>query len=136
MTIEWHDKYSSGLDQIDDQHKQLFAFVNRLETMIDEGVESGAEVDDLLAVLGAYIDVHFSFEELCMKNRNCPVAAENKAAHKGFHKFYHDFMAQYEEEGFSAALLKKLHTVASDWIVNHICKIDIHLRSCVQEQSG
>lgn len=132
QTLAWEEKYCTGVEAIDDQHKKLFEQVNRLGKMLDDGVESGPEVDRFLDFLGTYVTSHFSFEEICMRNNKCPVLAENKAAHKGFLEFFGKFSAKYEKDGSSRAILEKLHKSSSKWLVDHICKIDVELRHCVQ----
>ena len=130
QTLAWDAKYDTGVDKIDDQHKKLFDQVNKLGKMLDSGVLSGPEVDQFVDFLGSYVTSHFSFEELCMRNMNCPVLEENKTAHKRFLDFFGSFKAKYDKDGSSRAILEKLHKSSSTWLVNHICKVDVNLRHC------
>ncbi|MDP3676346.1 MAG: hemerythrin family protein [Novosphingobium sp.] len=131
MALEWKDEYSTGVDKVDEQHRKLFAFLNDLEEFITQGIDSGPKVDSLLVSLATDVQTHFSFEEHCMKQYNCPVARENKEAHNEFLRQFGNFQHEYKAKGSSVSLLKKLHETAESWVVNHICNIDIHLKSCV-----
>ena len=64
--IQQRDEYSTGLVSLDEQHKQLFQYLNDLESAVVE-----TEVGDVL-LSGAfdyfenYIKTHFQNEESCM----------------------------------------------------------------------
>lgn len=130
MTMEWIEAYSTGFEQLDTQHKRLFDRVNEME-----GVLKGVEIDRikvkiLTDFLTGYVKAHFISEEICMSKHNCPTSKQNKEAHDGFLKFFGSAMDDYRAKGPSREWLQKLHDVAEDWLVQHICKIDVHLRSC------
>ena len=131
MAIEWSDELGCGVAKIDEQHQQLIGLLNTLEQMIDDGIESGPEVDTLLGALASDTVTHFSFEEDCMMRYHCPAAQENKEAHAQFLEIFGGFQREIEETGSSAALLKRLHETAEGWVVAHILHVDVQLRSCV-----
>ncbi len=130
MALEWKNEYSTGVDRVDKEHRQLFAFLNDLEQMISQGIESGPKVDNLLNSLATDTQTHFSFEENCMNRYNCPVARKNKEAHNQFLHHFENFQHEWEAKGSSTALLIKLHKTAESWVKSHICNIDVHLKSC------
>ena len=73
MLIQWTEKYATGVDEIDDQHKEIFNQLNRLHDAITSGL--GKEViEDILAFSQDYAAKHFAFEEACMEKYQCPVA--------------------------------------------------------------
>jgi len=135
MAIEWSEAYATTIDSIDRQHKKLFEYINKLENCILEGMYVGSKIDDILEFLGTYTKVHFSHEEFCMKENGCPTAEKNIKAHESFLEFYTDFVKSYKEASADAEkekLIRRLQKMAEDWLVNHICKIDIHLKACVK----
>lgn len=136
MTLEWKDEYGTGVERVDVQHRTLFGLLNDLEQMIERGVEQGPEVDDLLQVLGSDTQAHFAFEERCMTQHKCPAAGRNKRAHEQFLSFFRRFRREYEEKGSSAALLRGLHDTAEQWVVRHICEVDVELASCAHQKTA
>jgi len=136
MTMIWSDDYRTGDETVDRQHQRLFDAINRLGGLIAMGIGGGPEVDGLIEFLGTYLQTHFAYEEACMARHKCPMAAQNKRAHDMFVSFYEDFIGQCAQEGLSLDLLRRLHWTAESWLVNHICKIDVHLRVCAQRKAA
>jgi len=132
MAIVWSENYATGVSAIDRQHQKLFTYVNKIEQYMQNNVFEGKEIDELLNFLTDYTIMHFTHEEFCMKEKNCPSAEKNKKAHDEFLKFFTDFKKQYGRTPsmLRKDLLKKLQKAAEDWLVGHICKIDLHLKNC------
>lgn len=133
MSLNWEEHYSTEVSSIDRQHQKLFQYINKLESCIKNNVFEGTEVDNILDFLGTYTKVHFDHEEFCMNDLKCPVSGKNKKAHDSFITFFMNFQSNYNS---SDELEKKkseiisLHKMAEDWLINHICRIDIHIKSC------
>ena len=132
--VEWKDEYSTGVEEIDRQHRDLFDMVNKLEGMIENKVEFGPEVDMLMGFLKAYTQSHFMYEEMCMRTRMCPTKEKNEKAHKHFLEFFGEFMTEYQFQGSNLDMLVRLHKVLTEWLINHIMRIDIHLKDCIYSQ--
>lgn len=132
--VIWKDFYATGVAEIDKQHRDLFSMVNKLESLIENEVGFGPEVDMLMGFLKAYTKSHFVYEEMCMRTRMCPAKAKNEKAHAYFLEFFNEFMNEYQYEGSSLTMLKRLHNILEDWLVSHIMKIDVHLRDCIYSQ--
>lgn len=131
MALEWRDEFDCGVAKINEQHQHLVGLLNTLEQMIADGIESGPEVDSLLDNLASDTVAHFSFEEGCMLQYHCPAAQENKDAHAQFLAVFAGFQSEIEENGSSAAVLKRLHETAVGWVVAHILNVDVQLKPCV-----
>jgi hemerythrin len=129
--IKWQESYSTGIKKLDDQHKSLFDFCNDLEGIIQDGGVSKDILTASLRFLEQYVKVHFGQEETCMFKYACPVADKNKKAHEKFIQAYKDFQSQINEKGDTDGILEKLHHFLEAWLVDHICKIDTQLKSCV-----
>lgn len=133
MAIEWSTSYETGEPRIDEQHRNLVGYVNRLERLL-ESTPPGSpadreEVDNLLVFLESYVNTHFAYEELCMTLRGCPIARKNKEAHDRFLALYDDFTQQHRARGgASIEMLRELHETLKNWLVGHICNIDVQLR--------
>jgi len=132
MPVEWSERYEVGEARVDKQHKNLFDFVNRLEALIlqaraQQHLERG-EVENLFTFLDAYVNTHFAYEELCMTLRGCPVAKKNKEAHDKFLHFWTGFMQEYSPDTVPVQALEDLRETLTEWLTQHICKIDSALR--------
>lgn len=114
--VNWQDSYSVGMAEIDDQHKALFATINRLWAAI-VGKGDPASVLGLLDELERYTVSHFSAEEVFMSQIGYP----DFAAHKKLHALFVQRIAQ-ERAGVSAGKslsLDLLHFL-KDWLIQHI----------------
>ena len=76
----WNQRYETGIEVIDDQHRALFAALNDLGEAFRTGTSS-AHVDRSLQSLMAYTAEHFETEERYMRERNYPRLAEHLAEH-------------------------------------------------------
>ena len=65
--IVWEEKYSIGVDLIDNQHKQLIAYLNSYYKALSDGKAKDA-VDRVLNGLTDYVGYHFSEEEKLMQS--------------------------------------------------------------------
>ena len=129
MGFQWDEKYSTGNDEIDKQHKQIFAYLDDLEEHIENGA-SQKWVENFMTSLGLYTRSHFCFEEICMRRAKCAVASQNKVQHGKLLAAFSAAQQRFEREGVSDELLQQLRTFLTSWLVNHIMKIDTHLKDC------
>ncbi len=125
--ILWDERFRVGVGRIDDQHKELFVFTNALEEDLREGWQLG-KVDEAVRFLVEYAKLHFRHEEDCMLRYQCPVAGINKEAHAKFLIAVEDFQRKLETSP-GRELMTEIHEFLQSWLVNHICKIDVKLRS-------
>lgn len=130
MAIQWKEDFATGFDDIDQQHRQLFASVNEMEELLDAETLDEERIQSLIDFLTTYTKGHFVVEELCMAKHNCPVSQQNHEAHQRFLEFYRHALDEYESKGPRRSWLRKLHATASAWLVNHICSVDVKLRHC------
>ncbi len=135
MTLTWKDGYTTGVAELDEQHRQIFELVNALGVLIERGIYDSPEVENRLAALGDEIRQHFTLEEGCMARHACPMARKNKDEHEQLERAFLDFLSEFSEAK-SLALLEGFHRSAEGWLLEHICFVDIHLRSCVNKGLG
>jgi hemerythrin len=133
MLIQWSEKYSTGVDAIDDQHKEIINQLNRLHESITSGL--GKEVImDILEFTSVYASKHFTFEENCMNQYRCPVAIQNKEAHREFVIRFQQIRDEISANPIEPEMVLEVYRELKDWISSHILKIDTHLRSCVEQR--
>jgi hemerythrin-like metal-binding protein len=135
--ITWTKEFETGSAKLDQQHRLLIDNINLLKDLLDTPELSRQEAKFavfLVDYLEAYADIHFKGEEKCMEAYRCPVHATNQQEHQRFRGFIHDYRRLCEVEGFRIELLRNLYEVMRTWIIEHILKIDIQLKPCIQKQ--
>ncbi len=132
-SIQWDLTMSTGVDAIDNQHKQLITWLNDLLAAMSQG-RGRSEIQAVLAKLGGYAVTHFGYEEDCMTKYKCPVAAQNAAAHQDFIATFNSLGEEYERNGASAHLVVRVESELMRWLVNHIKRTDTQLLPCVKSQ--
>lgn len=121
----------TGDDLVDMQHKELIRQINLLLLAMANG-EGEYHVDTMLRFLAGYARQHFGYEEACMNRAHCPVAQANKAAHDQFIQKLETFQEQLKSTSSRNILITvQLMREMSNWIVNHIRRIDTQLRTCI-----
>jgi len=128
----WDDSVKTGVPLVDVQHKVFFDTFNELEAHLAQGINV-ATVKKTLTFLKYYAEWHFDREEKCMDKYRCPVATINKNAHaiflEKFTRMYHEFQESPDAEDMARRILAEL----SDWLVNHIKRVDTHLAASIPE---
>lgn len=135
--IIWNERFSTGVEALDQQHCVLIDQINRLEKMVNSTnptLEDVKFITQLVDYLQNYAETHFRHEENCMERFNCPAHAQNQQAHQKFRDFFDAYIQQSKQEGFQLDLIRKLHQTASAWITEHILRVDTCLRPCVTNQ--
>lgn len=128
--MKWKEAYATGVPELDEQHKALFAFSEEFREVLENGF--GAKTYDLfIEFLAAYADAHFSYEEECMLAHLCPVADRNRKEHSGFRALVAQEQEAYRAKGFERQRALALLAVIDKWLDSHICRIDVQLRDCV-----
>ncbi len=130
MALYWKDDYSTGVPDIDEQHKVLINNLNKFQEIVKRG-DGAAVVAKMFDFLEKYAQKHFAFEEKLMDTVQCPVAEQNKVAHQRFIQAFLSLKQRFEQDGVNEDLLTKIHTTLETWLLNHICNIDVQLRESV-----
>jgi hemerythrin len=118
--IIWNDRYKTGNETIDQQHKMLFELANQV---IDPTNDPQATHHKLLA-LQHYVKEHFDEEELMMKQCNIPDYSEHVADHDDLLKQLDDIGTEIitNELGISEIKQRIQH-----WLVDHFFEKDLLL---------
>lgn len=115
--IEWDDKYSVGIDSIDQQHKRLINLINQLQTAVD--YSTGEEFErEALDELVDYTKTHFSYEEELMEKYDYPDFVPHKASHKKMINQVNEVLSEYEQDHDRA--MRHALDFLRDWLINHI----------------
>ena len=121
--IVWDNKYNTGINEIDSQHKQLISLTNDLySACIAKNDELFTTFKDAMGKMVAYVNFHFNMEIKLMKAINYPNMTEHKKMHD---KLIEDIVqaANDFKEGKKFVANKFVHTLI-DWICSHIAFYD------------
>jgi hemerythrin len=121
---------STGVVEVDDQHRELIKKLNELFDRMMKG-EGADALKGLLDFLGQYAAWHFGREENCMDAYRCPAAASNKQAHAEFIRVFSGLKARLAAEGPTTKLVVETQQQLSTWLTAHIVRIDTKLKNCV-----
>lgn len=124
MTAElfhWTDDFGVGIQEIDEQHKELVDLLNQLHTAIHEhhGSEASRRILDKLA---DYTRTHFAVEESLMRVSSYPEFEAHKQNHE-------DLIGQVQalqeklDSGQAAITFELLHFLKV-WLMRHINEAD------------
>jgi len=121
-TINWKNDFSVGVMEIDNQHKKLFAMINRL---IEEQKQltDPVTIAELLTGMTEYAEEHFRTEEFMMAEHGYEMKSEHELQHQAFIQKTGAFInaADVGPNILSNALLDYL----GSWLVQHILKEDM-----------
>lgn len=121
--LEWSDRFSVGVLEIDAQHRELFRQVNRL---LEACMQGGGKnlLPEIFDFLGKYAVEHFATEEQYMTRYAYPKLPEHKKAHESFVQTFLDFRKRAEAQGPGVDLIVQVNKTLVDWLKNHILKMD------------
>lgn len=123
MAIKWTEDLSTGIELIDEQHKELFKRVNDLMDACTKG-KGKEEVVKVIDFLGDYVVMHFGEEEKTMRAKNYPGFEVHKGQHDGFVEKLKEFKEKLGQNGPTVDLVVKMNNFLVDWLINHIKKTD------------
>ena len=129
--MKWKDEYAIGIEPLDEQHKTLFQIAGDFQAVLDDG-KGDRTYSLLLLTLDTYIRSHFGIEEQCMLQHRCPVAKKNKDAHTKLIETLSGFQNRYHANGYDHAEASRLVDILEQWLADHICRVDTHLKKCVK----
>lgn len=119
--MKWSDDLLIHIDELDDQHRNLFLLINRL--IVHKRTNGPREeLLDLLHVLSAFAQTHFRSEDHHMADTRYPLASEHHKEHQTFTTSIQHFMRDYEkgDEDLSDNLLLFLR----GWWTVHVSESD------------
>ncbi|NJK97611.1 MAG: hemerythrin family protein [Bacteroidales bacterium] len=119
--LKWENEFNTGESKIDEQHQQIFKYINQLHHAIKMDKDED-EVNEILKGLKDYSIYHFNLEEEMMKNKLYP----KFESHHGEHVIFIDRLEmlaadmRIKNRSISMRLLKFLKV----WFSGHILNTD------------
>lgn len=130
-SISWDKSLETGIDEIDEQHKNIVKAINELCCSVSVN-KSKKEIKKILEKLDVYVNNHFKTEENYMEKYNYDNILDHKDAHSYFIKTYGQIRYSYfyvdsknlpKDEIINTYSLH-LCLVLSDWIKLHFPTLD------------
>ncbi len=113
----WDDLYSVQNEEVDNQHKQLFALVNKLEVGLDQ-----KQVKAIIMDLYKYTRRHFASEEKMMKEVGYPKYEEHIILHDDLITKLNEISLQNFDD---KEAIWKLNKFVVNWLTEHILHQDM-----------
>jgi hemerythrin len=123
MPILWTPKLAVGVDQIDDEHQELFDRVNKLLDAMARA-KAKEEILPVVGFLSDYVTVHFGGEQRLMQLHRYPDAAEHLAQHAFFVTEFRALAAEVQKTGPTALVGIKLNKLLCEWLRDHVGTTD------------
>ena len=114
---------STGIKDIDDQHRLFFMVANRVLTS-DELDTNPKFAAGLIGFLGRYAHLHFSSEEQAMREAGYPDLARHTVLHRHFQNDAAEIHAAVAAGGLDRRQRARLHILVQDWLTQHIRTTD------------
>ncbi len=118
MPFVWSSSLELGIEEIDEQHRELFRRGERLYHAMRQGEPAGAEL--MLASFRDFVLSHFEFEERWMRRAEFPALDGHREQHRDFADRLHRVTGEYRRHGPTAAVADTLHVWLEAWLRDHI----------------
>jgi hemerythrin-like metal-binding protein len=125
MPIEWTQDLATGIEEIDAQHRELYAAIANLHDAMRYGELARAAV--VLHFLDRYVRDHFSLEERWMASAKYPRFKEHAELHRAFVADFLLRREQFDASGPRASLVVDLADWLGGWLRDHIRRVDVEM---------
>jgi hemerythrin len=130
--IEFDPVLLTGVEEIDAQHRELFARIGALLDASRSG-KSAQEVVRLLEFLGSYVVEHFSAEERIMSDAAYPKIGSHRAEHRQFLAELETLRNELKSEGPTRLFVIRVGNRVTQWLREHIYRTDRMLGEWLRE---
>lgn len=120
---EWDEKYSVGVNELDNQHKQLINILSDLYEAM-QAYNTDGVLGEILNRLMDYTKYHFSSEETYMTQYDYLDLVSHKKEHEAFIKKVTEFKVLFDAGESSSSIGLSITSFAKEWLFNHISGTD------------
>ena len=119
MLIEWDGVLTTGIPEIDVQHKEIFDRFNSLLIACEHG-RSREEALYVLDFLNTYIKQHFADEENLQQDIDYPDLISHRQEHRQFIASFAELEGKFIRQGSTIQLVIKLGKLLGVLLFEHI----------------
>lgn len=134
MPLQWTEALSVGIDDIDEQHRELFRRAGRVLDGLKKGEPE--EIGELVDFLHEYAVTHFGAEEEFMRKARYPGYVRHKAEHD---RFIGDLLAlssEHDRKGSGAFMALRVSHWLVQWLKEHVSVTDAELGKFLARRSA
>jgi hemerythrin len=118
MAFAWTDSLELGIEEIDEQHRELFRRGERLYHAMRHGQPAGADLT--LASFRDFVLSHFEYEERWMERAGYQALPAHRDAHRDFADRLHRVTSEYRRQGPTEEMAQTLLQWLEAWLREHI----------------
>lgn len=131
--IQWNEELSVGVEEIDDQHRQLIDIANALMRAVEQG-KSKEILDTILQQLREYTVIHFNKEQQLMEKIRYPGRGEQIEEHTQLKRDVLAFQQKvFRQEDLTS---EDVLSFMKEWLLIHILNYDRKLAKYINEREG
>jgi len=135
MSYKWDKSLETGHEKIDEQHKQLFATLDKITLESQQG-RGKDEIYNTLNFLNQYTIMHFMTEEKLQKETGYPEYLAHKKIHDDFKATVKNLTNTLIEKGPVKELIDTAVKTVGDWLITHIKVNDIKMAAFLKSKSS
>ncbi|HIW81414.1 MAG TPA: bacteriohemerythrin [Candidatus Acetatifactor stercoripullorum] len=124
---EMKPEYFIGIDLIDEEHKQIFAYANEAYELLHEEFtpDKYDNISDILEKLREYTKKHFADEEAYMESIHYKRLFTQKVQHQAFIEKLEEFDLEHMQDAEDQdQQIMNILNFLTDWLINHILHVD------------
>jgi hemerythrin len=125
FVVEWRDGFKINIQQVDDEHRHLFALVKALNLNT---------VERTLEELLDYVVTHFSNEQTLMEQSGYPAFEQHLKLHEEFGAHVADFLGS--GDAWSEERIQDLRRFLNKWLIGHIMTHDLRFGKWYAANAG
>ena len=126
MTVEWTESMSTGVPEIDEEHKEWIKRFNDFDQSLI-GENSTNHMYIALRFFEIYTKFHFGHEEERVIDKQSTLANKNRKEHGLIKNLISDLKQRIKLEGAGLVEVMELKLEMDRWLVDHIMNTDVLL---------
>ncbi len=135
MGIKWREELAIGVEEIDNQHKELLERFDLLLTACKQG-KGSEELLYLIDFLDTYVVSHFGDEEKLQRQHNFPDYEKHHLEHEAFIARVKELKDRmYSEGGVHIDHVLDANKMLLDWLLRHVTVKDREIGRYLQKHS-
>ena len=135
MALDWNDSLLVGNTEIDDQHRQIFVYFEKLATACQQKTGE-LVIKELLNFIGDYVETHFLLEEDYMAQNSYPKLPEQQEQHTHFKQIVKELKETDTNNIDPHQLSLMFYQKLIQWFIQHIKKLDQEMVTYIVARQG
>ncbi len=123
MALVWDNSLELGVQEIDNQHREIFNCFEKLSSACQSGQGEGV-LEEVLMFLDDYVAHHFSSEETLMEHHHYPKLSEQREQHISFRQELEDLRNHSRTDEDRHKLAMAIDRQLVRWLIQHIRSSD------------